>query len=523
MVKCQSPDCTIKKALFNYPNQKAKYCKKHMLNGMVDVIHSKCQKCKKTRPNFNYEGQEAKYCKGCAKPGMVDVTHSKCQKCKKTRPNFNYEGQEAKYCKGCAEPGMVDVKNPKCQKCKKTRPNFNYEGQEAKYCKGCAEPGMVDVTHPKCQKCKKTQPTFNYEGQEAKYCKDCAEHGMVDVKHQKCQKCKKTRPSFNYEGQEAKYCKDCAEPEMVDVVNVKCQKCNKTRPNFNYEGQEAKYCKGCAEPGMVDVNRPKCQESGCNSRANYGKLFGPKEHCLIHRLPNEYSSNHPKCCTMNCKELPVYTNNGDNYHLRCETHKLPNDKNVVEHQCKNCGLRFIINEETLLCNYCSDFILKKRGKIKENRVITLVQSNGFQFESVDKIIPNGCTKYRPDGLIDYVLFEVDLEVDEDQHSSYPHECEIIRMIMIHQDYGGKPVIFIRFNPDSYETDESPCISYKDREKTLINLLKSLRNIKEIKYPLLVCYLYYDGFDGTIRFYSLDSITRKMKEVNDVLPINTVLS
>jgi len=50
---------------------------------------------------------------------------------------------------------------------------------------------------------------------------------------------------------------------------------------------------------------------------------------MVHRLPNEYSYNYPKCRTLDCKELHVYTYKSDNYPLRCETHKLIQDKNDI--------------------------------------------------------------------------------------------------------------------------------------------------------------------------------------------------
>jgi hypothetical protein len=44
-----------------------------------------------------------------------------------------------------------------------------------------------------------------------------------------------------------------------------------------------------------------------------------------------------------------------------------------------------------------------------------------------------------------------IEVDEHRHIAYG--CEHTRMLQICEDVGGRPVIFIRFNPDKY-TDEN---------------------------------------------------------------------
>ena len=42
-----------------------------------------------------------------------------------------------------------------------------------------------------------------------------------------------------------------------------------------------------------------------------------------------------------------------------------------------------------------------------------------------------------------------VEVDENQHIHYGTSCENKRMMILSQDVGHRPIIFIRFNPDSY--------------------------------------------------------------------------
>ena len=71
------------------------------------------------------------------------------------------------------------------------------------------------------------------------------------------------------------------------------------------------------------------------------------------------------------------------------------------------------------------------------------------------------------------------------------------MIQIQQDIG-MDVLFIRFNPDSYITNENKRVrSYVGRERILLELLNALRNTKKRKHYLEVIYLFYDGFDGRI--------------------------
>jgi hypothetical protein len=65
----------------------------------------------------------------------------------------------------------------------------------------------------------------------------------------------------------------------------------------------------------------------------------------------------------------------------------------------------------------------------------------------DKAVDGGCSKKRPDVLIDVLLYSIIIECDENQHKNY--ECENKRTMQLFEDLGNRPLILIRFNPDSY--------------------------------------------------------------------------
>ena len=68
----------------------------------------------------------------------------------------------------------------------------------------------------------------------------------------------------------------------------------------------------------------------------------------------------------------------------------------------------------------------------------------------DKQVQGGCSRKRPDVLMDFLTHSIIIEVDETQHSSEEYcACENKRMMQIFQDLGSRPVVFIRFNPDKY--------------------------------------------------------------------------
>jgi len=76
----------------------------------------------------------------------------------------------------------------------------------------------------------------------------------------------------------------------------------------------------------------------------------------------------------------------------------------------------------------------------------------------------GCSKRRPDCYIDKFTHIVIIECDENQHRDT--NCENKRTMELFQDFGNRPVVFIRFNPDSYIKDNKKINSSFKMHKTL---------------------------------------------------------
>ena len=68
---------------------------------------------------------------------------------------------------------------------------------------------------------------------------------------------------------------------------------------------------------------------------------------------------------------------------------------------------------------------------------------------IDKQIQDGCSRKRPDLLLDLGYQVIVVEIDENQHASYDCSCENKRLMLLSQDIGHRPMVFIRFNPDDY--------------------------------------------------------------------------
>jgi len=69
------------------------------------------------------------------------------------------------------------------------------------------------------------------------------------------------------------------------------------------------------------------------------------------------------------------------------------------------------------------------------------------------MISDGCSKRRPDLLLDMGYQIIIIEVDENQHIDYNTSCENKRIMELSRDLGHRPIIFIRFNPDDYKSGE----------------------------------------------------------------------
>jgi len=161
-----------------------------------------------------------------------------------------------------------------------------------------------------------------------------------------------------------------------------------------------------------------------------------------------------------------------------------NGTNICEHQkhkscCKICG-------GSALCesSWCSTRAIKKyegyclscfvnnpenagktvvrNYKTKERHVVTYIQQNFPEYDWIhDKKINGGCSKRRPDLMLDLLTHVIVVEVDENQHKYYDSICNNMRTMQLSQDNAHRPSVFIRFNPDGYtkEGEKVPSCFY----------------------------------------------------------------
>ena len=362
----------------------------------------------------------------------------------------------------------------------KIRPNYNIEGEKALYCLTHKKDGMVDVKHKKCihEGCK-VRPTYNIEGENALYCSTHKKDGMVDVIHKTCihPDCK-TLPTYNIEGEKALYCFEHKKDDMVDVIHKTCihEDC-KVIPNYNVEGKYGLFCLIHKKEGMVNVKSKKCKYQDCKIIPSYN-IEGKKAlYCAKHKKEGMVDVKHTTCKTYLCSTR--VQEKYDGYCLFCYINTFP-DKPVSR-------------------NY----------KTKEYAVVERIKTKYPDLSwKTDKTIQDGCSKRRPDILLDLGYQIIIVEVDENQHIDYDCSCENKRIMELSQDLGHRPIVFIRFNPDDYNNVSSCwgqdkkgiCIVKKSKKEEWNERLNTLEEtiqywtdpVNKTNKTIETIQLFYDG-------------------------------
>jgi hypothetical protein len=368
----------------------------------------------------------------------------------------------------------------------KTQPSFNKEGESTPlYCSRHKLKNMVNVKnktciHPDC----KTQPTFNNEGETtALYCSEHKLDWMIDVKHKTCihPNCK-IIPIFNKEGESiAMYCATHKKEGMVDIKNKSCihSDCKK-QPAFNKEGETTGlYCSAHKLDGMVNVKDKTCIHPDCKIIPAFNKEGETTRlYCLAHKLDGMVNI-HKTCIHLDCKKQPSFNKEGESTGLYCSLHKLDNMVDCIHPKCKtHLCFTIVLDKYDGYCLRCyinlfPEKSVSKNYKTKEFAVVEFIKNEITEYNWIsDKQIKEGCSKRRPDLLLDLGYQVIIIEVDENQHIDYDCSCENKRLMQLSQDLGHRPIIFIRFNPDDYiNQDSEKIVSCWGYNKSGISIIK----------------------------------------------------
>jgi hypothetical protein len=407
----------------------------------------------------------------------------KCIECNITA-NFNIKGKPGLYCFKHKLDNMINVYKKTCihNNCG-SLPNYNLPCEKnGIYCAKHKLSGMIDVKHRKCIECC-ILASFNLKGNQIPlYCLTHKQEGMVNVVNKTCLECE-VRPTFNIVGQKkGLYCLAHKKEGMVDVKHKKCLECE-VRPTFNNEGQKkGLYCFTHKKDGMIDVLNKTCMYEGCSTKPCYnfsGKKGGI--YCVTHKLDHMIDVITKSCKSDWCSTIP-HNKKYDGYCLRCFIYLFP------------------------------DKPISRDYKTKEYSVVEFVKTKFSELDFIaDKIISGGCSRRRPDLLLDMLRQIIIIEIDENQHTDYDCSCQNKRIMELSQDLGHRPIVFIRFNPDGYKKDgknitscwgcdkNGICVVKKSKQKEWLERLNTLE--EQIKYwicpenmtdkTIETIHLYYD--------------------------------
>ena len=250
---------------------------------------------------------------------------------------------------------------------------------------------------------------------------------------------------------------------MRRCIQIDCDK----QPNFNLPGEKiAVYCATHKLSGMIDIISKRCIQIDCDKRPNFnlpGETVGL--YCVSHKLPGMIDVKNKRCIQIDCDKQPVYNLPGEKRRLYCNLHKLSGMLDVIHKMCigNHCETRALYKLN--YCSTCLQFYKPHHPRIKnvKQREIYVTKKIIEHYPDlnwvIDKAIKydncqvscNNKSRRRPDLFLDAAHYSIIVEIDEDQHRNYL--CESKRSMEIFQSLGNRPIVFIRFNPDTYTEDD----------------------------------------------------------------------
>jgi hypothetical protein len=229
----------------------------------------------------------------------------------------------------------------------------------------------------------------------------------------------------------SKTCIDCKISFNLDNFYKglnQCKQCryNKTKCDHNKTKRQCRDCGGSAFCEH-DKRKDRCRKCKGTSICEHDKIRNSCKECNgscfceHNKKKNKCIICNPSCACQQCKIILV-------------------DKTTQYYPlCQAC-----------FCNAYPDHEKSTLYKIKERYLMDKLRVR-FPDKDInmvfDKAVDGGCSKKRPDVLIDLLLYSIIIECDENQHKNY--ECENKRTMQLFEDLGNRPLILIRFNPDSY--------------------------------------------------------------------------
>jgi len=284
-------------------------------------------------------------------------------------------------------------------------------GRQKSRCKDCGGSSIClhNRDKSKCKECGGSQICLH--GRIKSTCKECGGSSICEHERRKshCRDCKGSQ-ICEHEKRKSR-CKECKGSEICEHERRKshCRDCKGSQ--ICIHGRQKPTCKECRGNSICIHGRQKpiCKECRGSKICLHEKR---KEHC-------KECGGSGLCPTPLCESYKYKKYNG--YCRRCCSHLFPDIPIIRNYKTK----------ELLVFNFIRESFSDEKWQN-------------------DRIIQKGCSKDRPDVICDLLTHIIIIEIDENRHSSYDCSCENNRLMSISENLAHRPIVLIRFNPDSYK-------------------------------------------------------------------------
>jgi Holliday junction resolvase len=339
-----------------------------------------------------------------------------------THAHYGYERKKPLFCAKHKFQDMTDVMNVLCNgmNCSK-RAYYGIEKTPI-HCKEHRQENEINVVKGFCKEtgCK-IKPTFGNKNKKPLYCFEHKKEGMYNVMKNTCnyEDCE-LQASYGFIWNNPIYCSKHKHDDMKDVIHKRCNYENcEIQPCYGYSWKKPISCLKHKNDTMRNVCVYLCESKNCVTTPSFGEIWMKPLRCHEHKLINDKNVTHKSCKTELCETIgnPKYKG----YCLRCFINIFPNEK------------------------------ISRNFKIKEQHLVDSIKQNFLNEKMIiDKIVDGGCSRRRPDIVIDKYTHVIIIECDENQHNQkFYTECDNKRLMELFQDFGSRPLVMIKFNPDKY--------------------------------------------------------------------------
>ena len=339
--------------------------------------------------------------------------------------------------------------------------------------------------------------------EKPKYIRKKCEHNRYSFQ---CKECKGS--SICEHNKQKSICKDCKGASICEHNRIKqqCKDCNGV--SICEHNKRRSRCINCKGGSICEHNilKSRCITCGGNEMCEHNKR---KEVCINCKGNQICEHNKRRIRCVLCGGSQICEHNKEKSECKECLGSSICEHNKYKRYCKECGGSSLcksdwceITANSKYEGYCLNCFIHlfpdkpntRNYKTKEKTVIEYIIQQ-FPLDKYtwinDKKIQDGCSRKRPDLLLDLGYQIIIVEIDENQHQTYDCSCENKRLMELSQDVGHRPVIFIRFNPDDYINKSSKisscwginklgiCVVKKTKTKEWVNRLESLKN--QIEY------------------------------------------